>query len=572
MTARRLLYLALLLVLAAIPLALLARALAEGGWTMAEAAILALASLIAPWVANLGASALVGFVVLMRPGDPLRTVWPEAVFDESAPIAIDTALVLCIRHEDTAAVLARQRPLLEDLAARGLARRFALAVLSDTQDAAHAEEEERAVAAFRASLPDGLRLLYRRRAHNEGFKAGNVMEFVRHRAAGFEAMVVLDADSVMTADCVLRLVRLLQANPRVALIQTLIVARPALSPFPRLFQFGMRHGMRAYAAGIAWWQGPDGPYWGHNAIVRIAAFREHAELPTLPSGVRILSHDQVEAALLRGAGWEVRLDPLEQGSYEANPPTLPDFLARDLRWMSGNLQYVALLRLPLFRPMGRVQLLLAILLFLFSPIVCGITLLALINAHDPAAAAAVSAPHGIVATALFALLFFAPKLLGALEVAVKPLCLRAWGGGPRFALSVAVEFVFYLLLLPISAINQSAAMVAMVFGKRIGWAPQAREDRSVPLADAMRALWWHTLTGIGLLAAFAAASATAFLWALPLVGGAAAAIPFCVVSADPRLGRMLARGGLCAIPEEFDPASPFPPLLQPASGRAVRAA
>lgn len=572
MVARRLVYLCLVVVLAAIPLALLARALAEGGWTVAEGAILALAFLIAPWVANLGASALVGFVVLMRRGDPLRTVWPEVAFDEAAPVAIDTALVLCIRNEDTAAVLARQRPLLEDLAARGLARRFVLAVLSDTQDAAHAEEEERAVAAFRAGLPDGLRLLYRRREHNEGFKAGNVMEFVRHRAAGFEAMVVLDADSVMTADCVLRLVRLLQANPRVALIQTLIVARPALSPFPRLFQFGMRHGMRSYAAGIAWWQGPDGPYWGHNAIVRIAAFREHAELPTLPSGARILSHDQVEAALLRGAGWEVRLDPLEQGSYEANPPTLPDFLARDLRWMAGNLQYFALLRLPLFRPMGRVQLALAILLFLFSPIVCAIALLALTNAHDPAAAAAVSAPYGILATALFALLFFAPKLLGALEVALKPRSLRAWGGGLRLALSVSVEFVFYLLLLPISAINQTAAMAAMVFGKRIGWAPQAREDRSVPLADAVRALWWHALIGSGLLAAFAAASATAFLWALPLLAGAALAIPFCVVTADPRLGRLLARWGLCAVPEEFDPASPFPPLVQPASGRAVRAA
>ncbi|MCS6853512.1 MAG: glycosyltransferase, partial [Elioraea sp.] len=275
MTARRLLYLALVLCLAAIPLGLLARALGEGGWTLAEAAILTLAGLIAPWVANLGASALVGFAVLMGKGDPLRTVWPEARLDDAAPIAIDTALVLCIRNEDTAAVLARQRPLLEEIAARGLAERFALAVLSDTQDATHAAEEERAVAAFRATLPPGLRLLYRRRERNEGFKAGNVMEFVRHRAAGFEAMIVLDADSVMTAACVLRLVRLMQANPKVALIQTLIVARPALSPFPRLFQFGMRHGMRAYAAGIAWWQGPDGPYWGHNAIIRIAPFRDH---------------------------------------------------------------------------------------------------------------------------------------------------------------------------------------------------------------------------------------------------------------------------------------------------------
>jgi len=569
---RRLVYLGLVLLLAALPLVLLWRALAEGGWTVAEATVLALAALIAPWVANLGASAIIGFTVLVRAGDPLRTVWPEANLAEDAAIAIDTALVLCIRSEDTSAVLARQRRLLGDLAARGLAGRFALAVLSDTQDPAHAANEERAIEAFRATLPEGFRLLYRRRDFNDGFKAGNVMEFVRNRADGFEAMIVLDADSVMTAECVLRLVRLLQANPRVALIQTLIVARPAVSPFPRLFQFGMRHGMRTYAAGIAWWQGPDGPYWGHNAIIRINAFRDHAVLPTLPSGARILSHDQVEAALLRGAGWEVRLDPLEQGSYEENPPTLPDFLARDLRWMAGNLQYVALLRLPLFHFMGRLQLLLAILLFLFAPVVCAIAALALVNAHDAAPEGAVSAAHGVAATASFAVLFFAPKLLGALEVALRPAGLRAWGGGARFALSVVVEFVFYLVLLPVSATNQTAAMAGLAFGRRIGWAPQSRLDRAVPLADAMRALWWHTLIGTGLLVGFAAASTSALLWALPFVAGAVCAIPFSFATADPRLGRLLVRRGICAVPEEFDSASPFPPLAQRQSGQAVRAA
>ncbi|MCS6853513.1 MAG: glucans biosynthesis glucosyltransferase MdoH, partial [Elioraea sp.] len=297
-----------------------------------------------------------------------------------------------------------------------------------------------------------------------------------------------------------------------------------------------------------------------------------AVLPTLPSGAPILSHDQVEAALLRSAGFEVRLDPLEQGSYEANPPTLPDFLGRDLRWMAGNLQYVALLRLPAFRLMGRVQLLLAILLFLFSPIVCAIAAFALVNAHDDAEAASVAAPHGVAATMLFALLFFAPKLLGALEVALKPEVLRAWGGPARFAASVAIEFVFSLLLLPISSLNQTAAMAAMTFGRRIGWTPQARDDRSVSLADATRALWWHTLVGAALLAGFAQASATAALWALPLLAGAAVAIPFCVLTASPRLGGLLARGGICAVPEEFDPGSPFPPPGQPQSGRAVRAA
>lgn len=560
MTTRRLLYLALLVACAALPLTLLWRALAAGGWTAAEALILALAAALSPWIATLGASAIVGFAVRLAGGDPLRRVWPEARYDPTAPIGLRTAIVVCIRNEDTAAVLARVAPLLAALQARGVGDRFALVVLSDTTDPAHAAAEARAVEDFRATLAHPDRLLYRRRASNEGFKAGNVMEFVRHRSAGFEAMVVLDADSVMTADCVLRLVRLLEQNPRVALIQTLILARPALMPFPRLFQFGMRHGMRIYAAGIAWWQGPDGPYWGHNAIIRLAPFRDHADLPLLPGGARILSHDQVEAALLAAAGWEVRLDPLEQGSFEANPPDLLAFLQRDGRWMAGNLQYLALIRLPRFRLMGRVQFLLAILLFLFAPITVAIALAALVNALAADPASAVATAPGIAATALFALLFFAPKLFGALEVAVDAAARARWGGGGRFAAGVAAEFVFYLLLLPISALDQTVRMAALACGRRIGWAPQPREGRRVPVAEAMRALWWHSAVGLGLLAGFAAAGWPALLWALPLLAGAAVAVPFGVLTADPALGRRLAAAGIAAVPEERDPASPFPPL------------
>jgi membrane glycosyltransferase len=561
MSRRRVSYLALVLACCALPLALLWRALGAGGWTVAEALIWLLAAGASAWIATLGASAIVGFAVLMAGRDPLRVVWPEARLDPEAPLTLRTAILVCIRNEDTAAVLARLSPLLAGLDARGVGDRFSVFVLSDTQDAVPAAAEARAVETFRAALAHPGRLHYRRRESNEGFKAGNVMEFVRNRSAGFEAMITLDADSVMTAECVLRLARLMQQNPQAALIQTLIVAQPTAAPFPRLFQFGMRHGMRCYAAGIAWWQGPDGPYWGHNAIIRIAPFRDHAALPVLANGARILSHDQVEAALLRGAGWEVRLDPLEQGSYEANPPSLLEFMRRDVRWMAGNLQYVALLRLPLFSWTGRIQLVLAILLFLFSPIVAAIALAALVNALDADPRAAVEAGWGIAATALFALLFFAPKLLGALEVALKPEARAAWGGGRRFALGVAVEFLFYLLLVPISALNQTAGMAAMALGRRVGWAPQMREDRRVPLGTAARALWAHTLAGLVLLAGFALAGWTAFLWALPLLAGAALAVPYCMVTADPALGERLVRAGIGAIPEERDPASPFPTLL-----------
>ena len=204
-------------------------------------------------------------------------------------------------------------------------------------------------------------------------------------------------------------------------------------------------------------------------VCAIAPFAAHAELPTLPNGAAILSHDQVEAALLRGAGFDVRLDPRECGSYEANPPTLLSFLQRDIRWMAGNLQYFSLLRLPLFTLVGRVQLVFAIMLFAWAPLGVLAALAALGNALSSSPAAAVDRSWALAATVAYLLAYFSHKLLGALEVALKPAERARWGGGAALARGVAVEFVHGLALEAIRAVNQTAGMVAMALGRRIGW-------------------------------------------------------------------------------------------------------
>lgn len=539
---RRFLYLLLLLASTAAPLALLWHALAHHGWTVWEALIFALVAAITPWIATLFASSLVGFAILALRRDPLAATWAP---QSTQPTNARTAIAVAVRNEDFSAVLARAAPLLDALPAE----KFDLWALSDTQDPSLVDIEQQAWEAFVAARPDPQRLHYRRRESNEGFKAGNVMQFLRDHAAPYDFALMLDADSVMTAPKVQMLVRQMARHPEAALIQTLIAASPSADAFPRLFQFGMRHGMRAYATGIAWWQGPDGPYWGHNALLRIAAFRDHAALPVLPNGQRILSHDQVEAAMLRAAGHEVRLDPREGGSYEANPPDMLSFLARDIRWMAGNLQYFALLRLPFFRAMGRVQLALAILLFLMSPILFAVALLALANALDPAGSVGVAA--GLAATWWLALMYWSPKLFGAAELALDPARRAQWGGGALLAQGVAAEFLFDLLLMPIRIVAHSIGIVALLAGRTVGWAPQQREAGHLPALQAIRALWWQTLIGVVLLAGFASAGWLPLLWALPFLLGPVLAIPFCLLTAAPWFGRWLVRRRVAALAEEF---------------------
>ena len=447
--------------------------------------------------------------------------------------------------------------LLHGLEAAGVAGRFTLWLLSDTADPAAAAAEEVAIAAFR-SRAGSIPVHYRRRAENTGFKAGNVMEFLEHHAGGAELMLCLDADSEMTAAAVLRLVACMEADPQIAILQQLIVGRPATAAFPRLFQFGMRAGMRSWATGQAWWQGPEGPYWGHNAVIRIEPFRRHCRLETLPDGRPILSHDQVEAVRLHAAGWKVCCLPVEEGSMEGNPPALPEFMARDLRWAAGNMQYWDLLRLPGQTWMGRWQLLQAILLFLGAPLWTGVLVFGALNAATGGGAAT---PAGWLLALLAATwtMLHAPKLAGYAQVLLRPRIAAGYGGRPAFLRGALAEIGFTTLLDPISVFNKAIFLLALPFGgRRAGWAPQNRADRGVAWPDAARLLWPHTAFGVAVFGLLAAAAPGALAWALPFASGLLLAIPFCVVTAAPAVSGALRDRRLAATPEELAAAAPAP--------------
>lgn len=521
--------------------------LAGGGWSLWDALILLCFLGTVPWSALSAANALVGLAIRLLAKDPVAAVLPQLRAIRPPPPEGRTAIAVCVRNEDMDAVLRPLARLMDRFTARGLADRFALWVLSDTPAGPAAEAEE---AVFRAFAEGRSNAHYRRRAENEGFKAGNLMDFLDNHAGGFDHVLCLDADSEMTSDAVLRLVAVLEADPRLAIVQQLIHGRPATAAFPRLFQFGMRQGMRSWATGQAWWQGDEGPYWGHNAVIRIAPFREHCRLPPLPDGSRILSHDQVEATRLTAAGWKVRVLPDDAGSSEANPPTFGDFVTRDLRWAGGNMQYLALLRLPGQTWMARWQLVQAMLLFAGAPLWCAILVLAALNGLTDGAE---GTPRGGLVLLLLAtwLCHYAPKLAGYAELLLNREMAAGYGGREDVARSAAAEILFTTLMEPARLMAQSLFLLALPFGLRVGWATQNRADRGVAWPDAARQFWPPTLAGVVLAFAFAQVSFLALLLALPVLASLLLAIPFAVLTADPRLSAWLREQQVCAMPEEF---------------------
>ena len=355
-------------------------ALSPGGFGFFDLLFLLFFAVTLPWTVIGFWNAVIGFAIMRFARDPLGAVNPAAArIKGDEPVTASTALLLCIRNELPDRVIRNLEPMLAGIAASGYADRFHIYVLSDTSDATVAAAEDRQFATLADAWRGKIPVTYRRREKNTGFKAGNIRDFCERWGAQHELAVTLDADSFMTPEAMLRLVRIMQANPQLGILQSLVVGLPSTSAFARLFQFGMRLGMRSYTTGATWWQGDCGPYWGHNGVFRIAPFYEHCHLPPLPAdalfGGEVLSHDQIEAVLMRRAGYEVRVMPVEDNSWEENPPTLVEFLRRDLRWCQGNMQYWYFLGLPGLKFVSRYQLVFALLMFLGSPAWIGMLVL-----------------------------------------------------------------------------------------------------------------------------------------------------------------------------------------------------
>jgi membrane glycosyltransferase len=555
-TARRVLFAAVVAATTLTVLGLAVVALSPGGLGAVDLLLLAFYVIALPWLVIGFSISAIGFCVMRFARDPIATIFPAvARVRGDEPITAATAILICIRNETPARVMRNLAPLMTGLAGAGVGERFHVYILSDTGDPDLAAAEEARLSAFAAEWRGRLAVTYRRRTINTAFKAGNIRDFCRQWGADHEFALTLDADSFMTADAVLRLVRIMQSDANLGIVQSLVVGLPSTSAFARLFQFGMRLGMRSYTIGSAWWQADCGPYWGHNALVRLAPFIAHCELPELPTGRilggQILSHDQIEAVLMRRAGYEVRVLPVEHQSWEENPASLLEFISRDLRWCQGNMQYLHLLGLPGLKAVSRYQLVFAILMFLGSPAWIALLVLGtLATAAAPVPADFMRADAGIAAFVATMIMWLSPKLATFIDVLMRPKERRSFGGTGRFLASAAGETIFSLLLAPIMWFGHTLFLARLPFTRKVGWAAQVRDDHVVPLGLACRALWPHTLVGVGVVLLLALTHPAAIPYALPLAGGLALSIPLAVITAMPAVSAALMRWGIGRLPEE----------------------
>lgn len=537
----------------------IATALAAGGWSAADIVILGCFLVGAPWTVMGLWNAVIGLWLLHGARDGLRAVAPFLDSgDRAGPLTTCTALAMTVRNEPPGRAFRRLAEMRRALDATGHGQGFDIHVLSDTDDPEIAAEEERLFHLMRAELGGG-RAFYRRRTANTGYKAGNVREFLLERGRDYELYLPLDSDSYMGAATIVRMVRIMEAYPRLGILQSLSTGMPSGSLFTRALTFGARVATPAYLAGASWWHGDTGFYWGHNALIRTAPFRRHCRLPVLPGrpplGGHILSHDLPEAALMRRAGWECRVLPVETESWEENPPTLVDFIRRDLRWCNGNMQCTRLQTMRGMTPLSRFHLFTAAAMYFGAPAWMAMALAAVAKVFSGDIGIDVAA-----GTAMFfgmLMVSLAPKLVGLVDVSLTPGGAARFGGGWRLARSAAVELVLSMLMAPVVAFQVTVFLVGLAFGHRVPWNGQVRDAYRVEWGEAARRLWPQTLFGLALLVVGVAGAGAGVAWAAPMIAGLVLAVPFAVVTADPRLGRWAERTGLCALPEELAPCEPL---------------
>ena len=521
------------------------------------------------WVALGFSNSAIGFFLLRGSNKSSTKAWPELERLEALnPLETRTSVVMTVRDDDAESIFARIKAIRKSVDETGYGESFDYFILSDSSTPNAIEAEERAIASWQAEDPSvNRRVIYRRRPTNWGFKPGNIRDFCARWGHDYEFMVLLDADSIMSGETIVRLVGIMANSPRLGILQSLIVGVLCPSLFARLFEFGHRHALRCSIASSAWWQGDRCQYWGHNAVIRLAPFAGYCEMPFLPgkgpfSG-HIFCHDQIEASFMHRAGYEVRVLPEESGSYEGVPPTLFDFNKRNNRWCQGNLKNIRVVPASGLSAIDRFQLLVVAQRFLSQPALVAFVFLA--------ASLVASWPIGrpfptrtaLGLYAIWIIMFFSPKLFGIADAILRSP--SRYGGIPRLLLGGCLEFLYSLILAPISAIATTVFIIGLPLKVRINWDTNRRNAYALTWGAALQGAWPQTLAGIALLVYLGATNASAILWFAPFLLGLILAIPFATLTSSPGVNSAVLRWNVCTLPEEIEIPSVIADVVESAA-------
>ncbi|WP_260609600.1 glucans biosynthesis glucosyltransferase MdoH [Vibrio cholerae] len=533
-----------------------------GGLTPIEYAVLVLFAINFCWIALAFSSSIAGFFVLAS-----RKPAPNT----EQPLTTRTAILMPTYNEAPDRVFAAVETMALALAKTEHGHAFDWFILSDTTDPEVALSEEQAFWLLRQQIAGKANVYYRRRRKNIARKAGNIADFCRRWGSGYDHLLVLDADSVMQPSTMISLAQRMQSDPDAGLIQTIPALINGTTLMARVQQFAARIYGPVVGTGLAWWVQKEGNFWGHNAIIRTEAFMSAAGLPHLsgrpPFGGHILSHDFVEAALIRRAGWSVTIAADLSGSFEECPPSIIDLAVRDRRWCQGNLQHSRIIGTKGLHWISRLHLTTGIMSYLSSPfwlllILSG--LLLALQAHFirpeyfteqfslfPTWPVMDSAR----ALQLFYItmgILFSPKIFGLLLLMFDGEMCRTLGGRLRVILSAVTEILLSALVAPIMMLIHCGAVVSILFGRDSGWAPQRRDDGSLPIKDLLYRHRWHMTAGVLLGYAAMLDSWTLLAWMSPALIGLWFSVPLSGITASYTIGAWFKQKRILATPEEIE--------------------
>ncbi|MBP0597728.1 glucans biosynthesis glucosyltransferase MdoH [Herbaspirillum sp. LeCh32-8] len=534
-----------------------------------EMLVLGLFALLFLWVSAGFWTAMTGFLVLMR-GDDEYLISHEKAGNKDIARDARTAIVMPICNEDVARVFAGLRATYESLERTGQLEHFDFFILSDSGEADICAAETAAWAALCRETGGFGRIFYRHRRRRVKRKSGNLDDFCRRWGADYRYMVVLDADSVMTGDCLTKLTRLMEEHPGAGIIQTAPRAAGRDTMYARIQQFSTRVYGPLFTAGLHYWQLGESHFWGHNAIIRLKPFMKHCALAPLPgrgnlSGP-IMSHDFVEASLMRRAGWSVWIAYDLDGSYEEMPPNLLDELSRDRRWCQGNLMNFRLFLARGMHVVHRAVFVTGVMAYVSAPLWALFLILStiLLAAHTLIDPQYFTSPrqlfpiwpewHPEKALALVsatATILFLPKILAVLLFAVKGA--RGFGGALALFVSMVIELLFSMVLAPVRMLFHTRFVLGAFLGWNAGWKSPPRADNETGWGEAMRRHGWHSVLGLVWGGLVYWLNPSFIWWLIPIAGSLAVSVPVSVLSSRVSFGRGLRRAGLFKIPEETSP-------------------